>query len=238
MGTCYNCGYSITFVHIRGKPTPLGCRCGQKRKFSANSSYNYSKGTSCAYSKSYEIHCHLTTCPHCPDRVYFIRHNGGSVWIDPPLGPPWYIHECMDSRSSGGRRDGAAELNPRTSLAAQFPSLPLNTAQGHLILGVVIEAKTLLGRTLLRLQTGNRQDMLLLVKFADFLVGKLVVYNPRGKSLRWIEDAEYKYKVLTDIDELATRKNSMAIIKCLFCDQKIRRSLEGQHLRDFHSLFL
>jgi hypothetical protein len=30
----------------------------------------------------------------CGQPVYFIRHNGGSVWVDPPLGPPWHKHRC------------------------------------------------------------------------------------------------------------------------------------------------
>ena len=37
--------------------------------------------------------CRPTKCPKC-DRtdVFFVRHNGGSVWLDPPLGWPWYKH--------------------------------------------------------------------------------------------------------------------------------------------------
>ncbi len=34
-------------------------------------------------------------CPVCGDDVYFIRHNGGSVWVDPPLGWPWTKHGCF-----------------------------------------------------------------------------------------------------------------------------------------------
>lgn len=37
-----------------------------------------------------------TKCPECGKEVYFVRHNGGSVWIDPPLGPPWDRHACFD----------------------------------------------------------------------------------------------------------------------------------------------
>src|ERR1035441_499188 len=36
-----------------------------------------------------------TQCPECGKDVFFIRHNGGSVWAD-ELGWPWPIHPCFD----------------------------------------------------------------------------------------------------------------------------------------------
>lgn len=40
-----------------------------------------------------------TTCPRCGDSVFFVRHNGGSVWFD-DLGPPWPKHGCFDDDHS------------------------------------------------------------------------------------------------------------------------------------------
>ena len=40
-----------------------------------------------------------THCPECGKDVYFIRHNGGSVWVNPPLGWPWPKHACFDKPS-------------------------------------------------------------------------------------------------------------------------------------------
>lgn len=37
-----------------------------------------------------------TKCPECGAEVYFIRHNGGSVWVD-ELGWPWPKHACFDN---------------------------------------------------------------------------------------------------------------------------------------------
>ena len=54
-------------------------------------------GTVTAWAESRDC-CWLTRCPNCKDPVYFVRHNGGSVWFDPPLGYPWYKHECVASR--------------------------------------------------------------------------------------------------------------------------------------------
>jgi hypothetical protein len=36
-----------------------------------------------------------TRCPKCGAYVYFVRHNGGNVWLD-ELGPPWPKHPCFD----------------------------------------------------------------------------------------------------------------------------------------------
>ncbi len=38
--------------------------------------------------------CCPTTCPMCGASVYFVRHNGGSVWFD-NLGKPWPKHTCF-----------------------------------------------------------------------------------------------------------------------------------------------
>lgn len=36
-----------------------------------------------------------TRCPKCKAEVFFVRHNGGCVWLDPPLGWPWPKHDCL-----------------------------------------------------------------------------------------------------------------------------------------------
>lgn len=44
--------------------------------------------------------CGNTACPQCGASVFFIRHNGGSVWLD-DLGWPWPKHSCFaDSETS------------------------------------------------------------------------------------------------------------------------------------------
>lgn len=51
--------------------------------------------------------CALTICPKCGEQVYFVRHNGGSVWFD-SLGPPWPKHFCFS--------DNARSLRLRSQL--------------------------------------------------------------------------------------------------------------------------
>ncbi|PKI12781.1 hypothetical protein [Colwellia sp. 12G3] len=38
--------------------------------------------------------CSPTTCQYCQSEIYFVRHNGGSVWLD-ELGAPWNKHQCF-----------------------------------------------------------------------------------------------------------------------------------------------
>ena len=40
--------------------------------------------------------CQQTQCPKCGKSIYFVRHNGGSVWFN-ELGKPWEKHSCMIS---------------------------------------------------------------------------------------------------------------------------------------------
>lgn len=49
---------------------------------------------------SYEYSCcNPSLCPVCGDDVFFIRHNGGCVWVD-ELGWPWPKHPCMSEEKS------------------------------------------------------------------------------------------------------------------------------------------
>ncbi len=79
MSTCRNCGRTINFRHIGGRNVPLGCACEPEPR---------------ARSASREHFCRQTWCPKCDDSVFFLRHNGGSVWLN-DLGWPWPKHECF-----------------------------------------------------------------------------------------------------------------------------------------------
>lgn len=60
-------------------------------------------------------------CPMCGAKVFFYRSEyDGRVYFDPPLGPPWPKHPCMDnpSRTSRGRtgnRSSSASAKPTPS---------------------------------------------------------------------------------------------------------------------------
>jgi len=101
---------------FKGRRVPMGCTCS-----GIGSQVSY------GLSKSADSTCYLTLCPKkCGARVFFIRHNGGSVWIDPPLGSPWYKHGCMHPENvKAGRRSAMASHLPQGISFDSTPSVPM-----------------------------------------------------------------------------------------------------------------
>jgi hypothetical protein len=83
---CVFCGSEVRFRVIRGAVVPL-----------------HEGSHACIGNKLYrrgeEDICHPTTCPECGGSVFFVRHNGGCVWLD-DLGQPWPKHGCFDVTSA------------------------------------------------------------------------------------------------------------------------------------------
>ncbi len=96
-----NCGQTVKFRHIQGRVVPLGCDCDSEPR---------------KRSETPEAFCRKTECPKCYSDVFFIRHNGGSVWLD-NLGWPWPRHGCFLENTSGGdlTKDFGDAPNPRRS---------------------------------------------------------------------------------------------------------------------------
>ena len=66
-------------------------------------SSSYREGIIISYPWESSDFCGPSRCPKCGADVFFIRHNGGSVWVD-ELGWPWPKHGCFDDSSSTGYR--------------------------------------------------------------------------------------------------------------------------------------
>ena len=93
MKLCDICGEEIIFRHVGGgkRVYHLSGRCGGQTSLARRSE----PARSGYVRADFDGACWLTKCPNCQDPVFFIRHNGGSLWVDPPLGPPWPEHCCM-----------------------------------------------------------------------------------------------------------------------------------------------
>lgn len=80
---CEFCGKGLKFRMIGGATVPL-----------------HPKGSVCEGKKFYRAEnqnrCIPTKCPKCSKPVFFLRHNGGSVWLE-RLGWPWPKHPCIES---------------------------------------------------------------------------------------------------------------------------------------------
>ena len=93
MATCNKCGEEITFRWIDGRCVPIhpggGWNCGSwSETRSASTSRPRADWQSNDFTRP-------SRCPECGKDVFFIRHNGGSVWVD-ELGWPWPKHGCFD----------------------------------------------------------------------------------------------------------------------------------------------
>jgi hypothetical protein len=97
MRVCKHCGGEIIFRYIDGVVVPL-CPCGGCRDEAV--SRPISESLVFEHERDF---CRPAWCRKCNASVFFIRHNGGSLWVD-ELGWPWPKHPCFDSAP------GAAQL--------------------------------------------------------------------------------------------------------------------------------
>lgn len=79
--TCHFCGGEIIFRIIRGVTTPI--HVGDTKCIGRS-----------LFRRDREGVPFETQCPRCQGNVIFLRHNGGSVWLD-SLGWPWPKHGCF-----------------------------------------------------------------------------------------------------------------------------------------------
>lgn len=123
MSICWHCGETIEFRYVNGRLTPIHVNGGWCQGDS-----EYSKENS-SFREKFEDVCTKTACPECGGSVFFIRHNGGSVWVD-SLGWPWPKHPCMYSEKVPKWFDYFREKEPELG----------EDDNGHFI-GVVVEGK-------------------------------------------------------------------------------------------------
>lgn len=130
--------------------------------------------------------------------MFFIRYNGGSVFIDPPLGPPWSRHPCMPAPTAKGR----ADPTPPAAIASEDVLKRLGKSRGS-ITGVVFEADVAMKRlkTILSIAVAEPKALKLLVRGgADYLLGKMVVVDTANRTIFAIDDVEHSFSVLWAID--------------------------------------
>lgn len=133
--------------------------------------------------------CRKSSCPICHASVYFIRHNGGSVWIEAPLGPPWQRHPCMTNETTGTKF--APLISPE--LKAQ-----LGEHEG-LVTGVVgaTEISKDRRKTILEIITGADETLSILVRGgADSMLGQPVIIAPDDRLIHSAVIARVSFKIL------------------------------------------
>jgi len=168
MQKCGTCGKPVEFRFIDGRCVPLhpegGCSNTDASRFETQ------------VRRSTEGECRKTNCPACGDNVYFIRHNGGSVWIEPPLGPPWAQHGCFADKAD--KRAAVPLISPE--LIDRFQS------SDRLITGVVCSSEISRDRmkTIIAIAFGDDAPLSVLVRGgADSFLGRLVVASATERQV-------------------------------------------------------
>src|SRR5690606_3548185 len=224
MSTCSRCGNPVEFRYVNGRCIPLHLYGGCIG--SGNSGVNDYSG----YNTSHESTCFCTSCPECGEEVFFIRHNGGSVWIDPPLGPPWYKHGCFDQSSSTS--------SVRSSLAVSYSINDDVFKEGkELIVGIVKTTyvdyqKT---HTEIALETGKSEKIELKIKNnAGFLLGKLCIYSKSEKLVWPLEEPNYKFEIYSPPKPSKPQQERHELITCPECGDSLNPKNLNKHLRRQH----
>ena len=162
MSLCSRCGGTIDFITRDGRPIPIhrSGRCGGGAGLDSR----------WGRSEASESACFRTRCPEgCGADVFFIRHNGGSLWVDPPLGWPWPKHECLYPDDGGA---GA-----RSALGAFVTDEP-DFSNADLILAVALEIEFSIDWSEWRLLSGENDEWRLHTNGdCRSLVGQLVVLD-------------------------------------------------------------
>lgn len=162
---------------------PPGCDCGwgggwHARGYASSYSTRTLVTLPTIYKSEFEYDnfCSPSTCPICGESVYFVRHNGGSVWLD-SLGYPWPKHPCFD------------EDNYSINLKQNLNESDLT------IFGVVIEVEAtnpgFNGRIVVKCSDGTVINSIFnYEKDIKFWLGKLVVVKKKDENISLITVSE------------------------------------------------
>jgi hypothetical protein len=184
MSVCPICGNTVQFATVDGRAIPfhLSGRCTGARD-----------ATQGGLTNSPDSFCRKTRCPECGDPVFFVRHNGGSVFLNPPLGPPWDRHPCIPPPAKAGTKPDAPAALFDHALLARMQNMP------GLITGVATSADVGFQRrfTLLTIDVAEPKSLQLLVRGgADSLVGKLVTLDPAKRLFYAVDDPGHPFAVI------------------------------------------
>lgn len=145
MSTCDKCGEEIEFRYVGGVVRPIHVHGGWcSAETSSNGYYSNPTRPPAKYRISQytsEDMCRRTLCPMCGQSVFFVRHNGGSVWFD-ELGYPWPKHACFNNDLPLGFRkmQDTKQISTQTRFGLILRIRP--TTFEYTMLAIVLENKT------------------------------------------------------------------------------------------------
>ena len=220
--TCDKCGQTIEIRYYDGRYIPFhpfGPCTGEKSINERPSIVDDFAGL----RESSEDKCNSTRCPKCNDEVFFIRHNGGSVWVDPPLGPPWPKHGCF-----------VDERTKHKTLANEF-SIDSGLFNYESTMGVVQSTYSsgAKGLTAVLFDTGAYGKYKILIKGnAGFLSGRLCILNKRHSQIFPVELPNYIFSLFQSVEILKPYQLLPldSVICCSICSARMKSRYIIQHM--------
>ncbi len=100
--TCHGCGNEVVLLMAGGRLRPTGCACDPALLENVRGKDDF---------------CRPSKCPQCGAGVYFLLHDGGSVWLDGPIAWPWPLHGCFAGGPAAAEFARAFHNRPRGALA-------------------------------------------------------------------------------------------------------------------------
>lgn len=150
------------------------------------------------------------------------------MWVDLPLGPPWYKHACFDSNTVP---------NEKLSLVEEYKLTIESTEQGkesRLVIGIVKSTRVdILKRyTDISFETGKQETQNIRMQHnADFLLGKLCVHDTINGEIWPVDEPSYIF-VIYKTPALQTTE----LVNCPKCDVKLNPKNLYKHLRWQHGI--
>lgn len=203
-------------LHLHG-------RCGDKAPTPVN---EYLRGKSTTDSA-----CYPTKCPQCGESVYYIKHNNGVVWIDPPLGPPWEKHPCL-------YKDNETKAN----LADEYQidvTISKSIEPTSIFIGVVTETSTrfakqsrggLIAYIDMKVVSENGLERIIKAKHtaANYLAGHLCVFDIINEKIWPISEPNHIFDFYISPKKVGT-------VSCPECNSDVLSKNINKHLRNIHN---
>jgi hypothetical protein len=192
--------------------------------------------------------------------VYWVRHNGGSVWID-ELGPPWPKHPCFDVEPSlaksqpwtndrsvaglGRRECEFCKTKVRISLYALHLTATCKMAK-RTVLAPITSALTKRGER----QCEFCKSSVKLSRYANHLsrvhkkatpvlpspiAGATHEHGATGPSSIDYDVPRTEQQATAHLSTTATVSDKQVLIRCEFCNAKVKSGRYANHLRKAHT---
>lgn len=203
MAKCKYCGEEVIFRVIEGQRRPIhpggGWDCGS---WSGSVEVRQMERGEYASPPSKDF-THPTKCPKCRAEVFYIEHNGGSVWVD-DLGWPWPKHGCFDKEPA--TREFAAWSASASTLRSRELGVVISIVRDGRQVEPVLELQmTDSSRLTLILQSTPPRQVILNALVVVSLRDKLLLHPSYGRipfhSATRIETAQYSLGEELSLDE-------------------------------------